>query len=86
MVHHLDQGEGVEQGDAMMPLWFSVEQNAALVEVQDQLRASERLFAFLMMFFWRRQTLTGFETIHALLHTELCRHSEIHVNRGKTQV
>ena len=43
----IQQGEGGEQGDPLMPLLFSVGQHRALVEVQASLRAGERLFAFL---------------------------------------
>ena len=43
----IQQGEGGEQGDPLMPLLFSVGQHRALVEVQASLRAGERIFAFL---------------------------------------
>ena len=33
-VHHIEQGEGGEQGDVLMPLLFSLGQNAALQAVQ----------------------------------------------------
>ena len=47
IVHVVDQGEGGEQGDALMPLLFSLGQNDALKAVQASLRPSGRLFAFL---------------------------------------
>ena len=43
----IQQGEGGEQGDPLMPLLFSVGQHRALVQVQADLREGERLFAFL---------------------------------------
>ena len=46
MVHHIPQGEGDEQGDALMPLLFAVGQHRALEVASGQLRAGERLFAF----------------------------------------
>ena len=46
-VHKVHQGEGVEQGDALMPLLFSVGQHAALEATQRSPRQDERLFAFL---------------------------------------
>ena len=46
-VHVVPQGEGGEQGDAMMPLWFCLGQKEALQSVQRQLEDGERLFAFL---------------------------------------
>ena len=36
MTHNIDQGEGGEQGDPMMPLLFSLGQHAALLAVQRQ--------------------------------------------------
>ena len=45
-VHHADQGEGGEQGDALMPLLFSLGQHRALQAVQRQLAEGERLFVF----------------------------------------
>ena len=41
------QGEGGVQGDALMPLLFSLGQHGALVAVQAQLKEGERSFAFL---------------------------------------
>ena len=46
-VHHIQQGEGGEQGDVLLPLLFSLGQHAALQAVQDQHLEGERLFAFL---------------------------------------
>ena len=37
VVHHVDQGEGGEQGDAMMLLLFSLGQHAALQAVKGRL-------------------------------------------------
>ena len=47
VVHEIDQGEGGEQGDAMMPLLFSLGQHNALHVVQERLLPNERIFAFL---------------------------------------
>ena len=46
-VHVVPQGEGGEQGDAMMPLLFCLGQLEAVQAVQRQLGHGERLFAFL---------------------------------------
>ena len=46
-MHVVPQGEGGEQGDAMMPLLFCLGQQKALRAVQQQLEDGERLFAFL---------------------------------------
>ena len=47
VVHRIAQGEGGEQGDALMPLLFSLGQHEALQQVHRVLNPGERLFAFL---------------------------------------
>ena len=47
VVHEVLQGEGGEQGDALMPALFSLGQHRSLEAIQGRLRPSERLFAFL---------------------------------------
>ena len=77
VVHNIAQGEGGEQGDPMMPLLFSLGQQAALMAVQRQLEAHERVFAFL-------------DDVHIVTspysQAKLWRHSRIDVHDGKTQV
>ena len=46
-VQSIHQGEGGEQGDALMPLLFSLGQHAALEAISGRLRPGERLFAYL---------------------------------------
>ena len=46
-MHDVHQGEGGEQGDALMPALFALGQHQALVAVHDQLTPHERLFVFL---------------------------------------
>ena len=46
-LHQIEQGEGGKQGDALMPLLFSLGQHQALEAVQRQLLPDERLLAFL---------------------------------------
>ena len=84
-VQHIEQGEGGEQGDVLMPLLFSLGQHAALQAVQDQLLEGERLFAFLGDIY----VVTTPERVghvYTLLHVELQRHSSIQINGGKTRV
>ena len=45
--HTIHQGEGGEQGDALMPLLFCVGQHAAHEAIQRGLNPDEKLFAFL---------------------------------------
>ena len=47
VVHDIQQGEGGEQGDALMPMFFSLGQHRALVASAEQLQEHEMLFAFL---------------------------------------
>ena len=47
-VHTIDQGEGGEQGDALMPLLYSLGQHGALQKLDsEELRDEETLLAFL---------------------------------------
>ena len=47
-VHTIDQGEGGEQGDALMPLLYSLGQHGALHKLHsEELRDEETLLAFL---------------------------------------
>ena len=46
-VHLIQQGEGGEQGDALMSLLYALGQHRALKAISEQLLPSERLFAFL---------------------------------------
>ena len=45
--HRISQGEGVEQGDPLAPLLFSLAIHRALRNAQDFLEAGESMFAFL---------------------------------------
>ena len=82
-VHDVQQGEGGEQGDALMPALFALGQHDALVTLQLRLGPLERLFAFL-------------DDIHVVcspdrvlrifqaLEVELWVHSRIQIHQGKT--
>ena len=84
-LHQIEQGEGGEQGDALMPLLFSLGQHQALEAVQRQLRSDERLFAFLDDI----HTVTSPDRVgpvYKILQRELWNHSRIRIHCGKTQV
>ena len=84
-VHSIPQGEGREQGDAMMPLLYALGQHKALVNIAAQLKESEKLLAFLDdIYVVCQPDRVGiiFETIKV----ELWDHAKIRINDGKTKV
>ena len=84
-VHKIPQGEGGEQGDAMMPLLFSLGQQGALNEVQRLLQPTERLFAYHDdIYFVCRPERVG--DLYAALQDALRRHAGIQIHCRKTQV
>ena len=46
-VHHIHQGEGGEQGDALVPMLFCLGQHGALLAIAERLLPGEKLFAYL---------------------------------------
>ena len=74
-VHHVDQGEGGEQGDA-----------SALQAVQRRLVEGERLFVFLDDVYVTTPSPDRVGPIYRVLNAELHRHARIRINAGKTQV
>ena len=84
-VHDISQGEGGEQGDALMPALFSLGQHSALNAVAEELRPSERLLAFLDDIYVVCAP-DRVATIYALLQIKLWQHARIRVNLGKTQL
>ena len=85
VVHNIHQAEGGEQGDALMPLLFALGQHAALVAVQSQLIAGEKLMAFLDdIYVVTRPERIG--AVYVTLQNELLAHSGIRIHGGKTRV
>ena len=85
VTHTIHQGEGGEQGDAMMPLLYSLGQHRALQLVQDELREDEALLAFLddtYLVTSPERTTTVFATLQGALLTE----AGIRLNPGKTKI
>ena len=84
-VHTIDQGEGGEQGDPLMPLLFAVGQHPALVATQERLGANEWIFAYLDdIYILSRPERVG--AVYAVLQDELLRHAHIRIHGGKTHV
>ena len=79
------QGEGGEQGDALMPLLFAVGQHAALVAVQGRLQQDERIFAFLDDIYTTSDP-DRVGAVYAILQEELHHHCGIRIHTGKYQV
>ena len=84
-VHRIRQGEGGEQGDALMPLLFSLGQHGALQAAQEQLRPQERLMAFLDDVYMVSQP-ERVGSVYAVLQEKLFAHAGIRVHGRKTKV
>ncbi len=83
--HRIPQGEGGEQGDALMPLLYALGQHGALEAIKSRLLPGERLFAFLDDLYVAAMPERIVE-IYGILEQELWRHARIRINGGKTQV
>ena len=84
-VHEVDQGEGSEQGDAMVPLLFAWGQHDSLTEVENELRPEELLFAFLEdRFVVSRPERVG--VVDTFWENALWRHARDQLHAGKTKV
>ena len=83
--HEIRQGEGGEQGDALMPLLFSLGQHGALTAVARGLEEGERLFAFLddLYVICRPDRV---QAVHQSMVRELWDHAKISLHNGKTKV
>ena len=84
-VHRIPQGEGGEQGDALMPLLFCLGQHRALEAAQRQLRDGERLLALLDdIYLATPPARVG--PGYTAAQQELWIHAGIRVHTGKTKV
>ena len=84
VVHEITQGEGGEQGDALMPALFSLGQHSALEAIQARLRPGERLMAFLDDIY-AKSIPNRFVAVFTAVQEELQRVG-IQVHDGKTQL
>ena len=83
--HTIRQGEGGEQGDALMPLLFCLGQHSALEAVQEDMREGEFLFAYLDdIYIVTRPERVG--PVYASLREHLQSFARIRIHGGKTQV
>ena len=81
--HLIEQGEGGEQGDPLMPLLFSLGQHSALQSLQSFLLPGEQLFAHLDDLFVVCSPELG--AIFTRLKSDLESHARIQVHLGKTK-
>ena len=86
VVHEILQGEGGEQGDALMPTLFALGQHDALVAIQARLSPEERLFAFLDDIFVWSPFPNRMATVHTTMQEELLAHTGIQIHHSKTQL
>ena len=59
VTQNIQEGEGGEQGDPLMPMLFALGQHSALLAIQARLLVNERVFAYL-------------DDIHAVCRPERC--------------
>ena len=86
VVHEISQGEGGEQGDALMPALFVLGQQDALVAIQARLRPEERLFAFQDDICVWSPSPNRMATVHTTMQEELLAHNGIQIHHSKTQL
>ena len=86
VVHEILQGEGGEQGDALMPALFALGQHDALLAIHDRLRPEERLFAFLDDIYIWSPSPNRMATLHTTIQEQLLVHTGIQIHHGKTQL
>ena len=84
-VHSIPQGEGGEQGDAMMPLLYALGQHAAVTSITSKLEDSEKIFAFLDNIYVVCKP-HRVAIIFEMIRVELWDHAKIRINDGKTKV
>ena len=85
VVNHVQQGEGGEQGDPLMPMLLALGQHSALVAISERLQEGELLFAFHDDLYVKSSSNRAVECSH-ILRQELWRHCRISLNNGKTRL
>ena len=82
--HTIQQAEGGEQGDPLMPGLFALGQHPALEAIRRELRADETLFAFLDDIYLICQPERAGDVFN-IAQTALRDHARMEVNLGKTR-
>ena len=85
LIHSISHREGGEQGDAMMPLLFTLGQHSALESTTRSLREGVFMCAFLDdIYFITAPARVG--AVYAALQEALWSHAHIAIHLGKTKV
>ena len=85
ITNHIQQGEGGEQGDPLMPLLSALAQHSAFVAISERLQEGEFLFAFEDDLYIKSHPNRTVDCLH-ITRQELWNHCKISLNHGKTQV
>ena len=85
ITNHIQQGEGGEQGDPLMPLVFELAQHSALVAISERLHEDEFLFASHGDLCIKSLPNRTVDCLH-IMRQELWNHCKISLNHGKTRV
>ena len=85
VIHTIQQGEGGEQGDVIMPLLFALGQHSALEAIQKELHEGEHLLAF-HDDIYTTSSPERVGSVCAILEEHLHGYSRIRIKGGKTQV
>ena len=84
-IHSISHGEGGEQGDAMMPFFFTLGQHSALESTNRSLKEREFMCAFLDdIYFITAPARVG--AVYAALQEALFAHAHIAIHLGTTKV
>ena len=85
-IHRIQQGEGGEQGDPMIPLLYCLGQHGALEPAHSQFTRGERLPAFLDDTFIVASTAAGVGPAYGCVQDALRNHCGIQVHVVKTKI
>ena len=84
-VHTINQGEGGEQGDALMPLLFWLGQHSGLEATHRQLRVNVKLFAYLDdVYIASKPNRAG--AVYTSVEENLYGYAHIRIHMGKTHM
>ena len=83
--HTIEQGEGGEQGDPLMPALFALAQHEALVEAQRRMHSNDHLFAFLDDIYVATTRDRAWNSFCAVTQ-EVAERAGVHTHEGKLRI